>query len=158
MKNLRCQWIWSTLSETPEKNSWKCTFSILYNMNWTKFPEMRKFLEDWHLCNTIRYKTVYNNLIYLDINTPNIQFIPFDPCHYNCVPAWLNEALCGKTDFELLAKIWAKLEIFHFWYIHSKSIIPNTIMTNTFFNENMEEKKCNGTFSSWLAYGSTHKL
>ena len=31
--------------------------------------------------------------------------------YHNCVPAWLNEAVCGKTDFELEAKIWAKVKI-----------------------------------------------
>ena len=44
-----------------------------------------------------------------------------------CVPAWLNEALCGKIDFELQAKIWAKVKIFHFWYIFSKSSSYQTL-------------------------------
>ncbi len=29
-----------------------------------------------------------------------------EPCGEKCVPAWLNEALCGKIDFELWAKTW----------------------------------------------------
>ncbi len=35
-------------------------------------------------------------------------------------PAWLNEAFCSKIDFELQAKIWIKIKIFHFWYILPK--------------------------------------
>ena len=68
-----------------------------------------------------------------------ISRIFWDIFGHNCVPAWLNEALCGKTDYE--AKIWAKVKIFHFWYISH-----HTKHKKHFFNENVEEKRCYGTF------------
>ena len=78
---------------------------------------------------------------------------------YNCVPAWLNKALCVQIDFELEAKIWAKVKIFHFWYILSKSSSYQKQSWQTlFFNENVEEKMCYGKFPSWLAHRSTYKL
>ena len=51
--------------------------------------------------------------------------------HIKCVPAWLNEALCGETDFDLQAKIWTKVKIFHFLFILSKSSFMMFLRGNT---------------------------
>ena len=59
-----------------------------------------------------------------------------------CVPARLNEALCGKIDFELQAKIWAKVKIFHFWCILSKYSSYQTHSWQTFFSLKLWKKRC----------------
>ncbi len=67
--------------------------------------------------------------------TPETKPIPI------CVPAWLNEVFCGKTDFELWAKIWTKVKFFKFWYISSIAfIVSSTITTNTFFQWKWQKK------------------
>ena len=53
--------------------------------------------------------------------------------HHTCVPAWLNEVLCSKTDFELYLKMRSKVKVCIF-DIYWLFIIPNTIITNMFFN------------------------
>ncbi len=56
----------------------------------------------------------------LDFLNSRCNFVVSSSCIWICVPTWVNEALCGKIDLELQAKIWTKVKIIHFWYILSK--------------------------------------
>ncbi len=76
-----------------------------------------------------------------------------------CIPAWVNEALCGKIYFEFnRQKYEARSKFFMFTTFFLTSKRMQLWSTNTFFTENVERQMCYGTLASWLAHRSTHKI
>ena len=71
-----------------------------------------------------------------------------------CVQAWLKEALCGKIDFRVVRQKDEPRSKLFIFVIFPKYSSYQT-QTSTFFNENVEGKRCYGTlFASWLAHRS----